>query len=120
VTATTTGCDAPGVTRHAAPYLYMGWGDPPNPSTVMNATGVKWFTMAFILSGGGCTPAWDGNRPLLGGADAQAIAQIRAAGGDVLPSIGGWSGNKLGPHCATPERPEERRVGNGGRARSAA
>lgn len=103
VTATTTGCDAPGVTRHAAPYLYMGWGDPPNPSTVMNATGVKWFTMAFILSGGGCTPAWDGNRPLQGGADAQAIAQIRAAGGDVLPSIGGWSGNKLGPNCATPE-----------------
>ena len=90
-------------TKHAAPYLYMGWGEPPDPSTVMNATGVKWFTMAFILSGGGCSPAWDGTRPLQGGADAQAITQIRAAGGDVLPSIGGWSGNKLGPNCATPE-----------------
>ena len=43
----------------------------PSPATVMSATGIKWFTMAFILSGGGCTPAWDGSRPLTGGADAQ-------------------------------------------------
>ena len=89
--------------KHAAPYLYLGWGDPPDPASVMNETGVRWFTMAFILSGGGCSPAWDGTRPLQGGVDAQAIDQIRAAGGDVLPSIGGWSGNKLGPNCATPE-----------------
>ncbi|MET9269639.1 cellulose binding domain-containing protein [Kribbella sp. NPDC003557] len=90
-------------TKQAAPYLYMGWGDPPNPATVMNATGIKWFTMAFILSSGGCNPAWDGSRPLQGSADANAIAQIRAAGGDIVPSIGGWSGNKLGPNCSTPE-----------------
>ena len=38
----------------------MGWGDPPNPRRVMYATGIKWFTMAFILSCGGCNPAWDG------------------------------------------------------------
>jgi hypothetical protein len=90
-------------TGRAAPYLYMGWGNPPSPTTVMNATGIKWFTMAFILSSGGCNPAWDGSRPLQGGADATAISQIRAAGGDVVPSIGGWSGNKLGPNCSTPE-----------------
>ena len=87
----------------AAPYLYMGWGDPPNPTTVMNATGIKWFTMAFILSSGGCNPAWDGSRPLQGSADANAIAAIHAAGGDVVPSFGGWQGNKLGPNCSTPE-----------------
>ncbi|MEU7894003.1 ricin-type beta-trefoil lectin domain protein [Nonomuraea sp. NPDC049152] len=86
-----------------APYLYMGWGNPPSPATVMNATGVKSFTMAFILSGGGCTPRWDGSRPLTGGADAAAISQIKAAGGSVQVSFGGWSGNKLGPNCATPE-----------------
>ncbi|TDW97958.1 cellulose binding domain-containing protein [Kribbella sp. VKM Ac-2566] len=90
-------------TKQAAPYLYMGWGDPPNPATVMNATGIKWFTMAFVLSSGGCNPAWDGSRPLQGSADANAIAQIRAAGGDIVPSFGGWSGNKLGPNCSTPE-----------------
>jgi hypothetical protein len=59
--------------------------------------------MAFMLSGGGCTPAWDSNRPLQGGVDASTIASIRAAGGDVVPSFGGWSGNKLGPNCATPQ-----------------
>jgi Cellulose binding domain/Glycosyl hydrolases family 18 len=90
-------------TGRAAPYLYMGWGNPPSPTTVMSATGIKWFTMAFILSSGGCNPAWDGSRPLQGSADATAISQIRAAGGDVVPSIGGWSGNKLGPNCSTPE-----------------
>ncbi len=81
----------------------MGWGNPPNPQTVMNATGVKWFTMAFINASGGCNPAWDSSRPLQGSADANAIAQIKAAGGQVVPSFGGWSGNKLGPNCSTPE-----------------
>ncbi|GGS88793.1 chitinase [Planobispora rosea] len=105
VTGTTTGCvdPQPPGKMPGAPYLYMGWGNPPSPATVMNATGIKSFTMAFILSSGGCTPAWDGNRPLTGGADAQAISQIKAAGGSVQISFGGWSGNKLGPNCSTPQ-----------------
>ncbi|MEV7420275.1 carbohydrate binding domain-containing protein [Streptomyces sp. NPDC089919] len=89
--------------KQAAPYYYTGWGNPPSPTTVMNATGVKWFTMAFILSSGGCNPSWDGERPLTGGQDQSAINAIRAAGGDIVPSIGGWQGNKLGPNCTTPE-----------------
>ncbi|MCX2180645.1 carbohydrate binding domain-containing protein [Streptomyces sp. SKN60] len=89
--------------KQAAPYLYLGWGNPPAPATVMNATGIKTFTMAFILSSGGCNPAWDGQRPLTGGVDQSTIAAVRAAGGDIVPSIGGWSGNKLGPNCSTPE-----------------
>ncbi|GAA2860767.1 cellulose binding domain-containing protein [Streptosporangium fragile] len=105
VTATTNGCTNPDPVGKmpGAPYLYMGWGNPPNPATVMSATGVKSFTMAFILSSGGCTPAWDGNRPLTGGADQTAINQIKAAGGSVQISFGGWQGNKLGPNCSTPE-----------------
>ncbi|GAA1694880.1 hypothetical protein GCM10009733_108180 [Nonomuraea maheshkhaliensis] len=107
VTATTSaggggGGDNP--TKMAgAPYLYMGWGNPPNPGTVMDATGVKSFTMAFILSSGGCNPAWDGNRPLTGGADQQAINTIKSKGGSVQISFGGWQGNKLGPNCSTPQ-----------------
>ncbi|GAA3726148.1 hypothetical protein HDA32_003484 [Spinactinospora alkalitolerans] len=83
----------------AAPYLYYGWGDPPDAVRLMQETGVRWFTLAFILSDGGCAPAWDGTRPL-DGADADRIAEIRAAGGDVIPSVGGWSGAKLGENCA--------------------
>ncbi|WP_410655135.1 cellulose binding domain-containing protein [Amycolatopsis sp. lyj-112] len=100
---TTTTSNPPQPGGRGAPYLYMGWGSPPNPQTVMNATGVKWFTMAFVLASGGCNPAWDSSRPLQGSVDATTIAQIKAAGGEVVPSFGGWSGNKLGPNCSTPE-----------------
>ncbi|GLZ35998.1 chitinase [Lentzea sp. NBRC 105346] len=101
-TTTTTGTPPPGGGK-AAPYLYMGWGNPQNPATVMQQTGIKKFTMAFMLSGGGCSPAWDGSRALKGGADESAINSIRGAGGDVEISFGGWSGNKLGPNCSSPE-----------------
>src|SRR6266536_96357 len=88
-------------TKMAAPYYYNGWGDPPSVSTVMSASGIKQFTMAFILAGSGCTPAWDGTRPLTGGVDQTTINTIRAGGGDVEISFGGWSGNKLGPNCSS-------------------
>lgn len=104
VTATTdeTGGEDPRFIQ-AAPYLYLGWGNPPSPTEVMTRTGVKWFTMAFILAQNGCNPAWDSQRPLTGGVDESTIKAIRAAGGDIVPSIGGWSGNKLGPNCSSAE-----------------
>jgi hypothetical protein len=85
----------------AAPYLYLGWGNPQNPTSVMNAAGNTWFTLAFVLSDGGCNPKWDGDRALTGGSDQTAINTIRGAGGDVIPSFGGWSGNKLGEKCTS-------------------
>lgn len=103
-TTTTTTPDEPvSGTGRGAPYLYLGWGNPQDATQVMRDSGVKWFTMAFVLSGGGCTPAWDSTRPLTGGVDEQTINAIRGAGGDIVPSFGGWSGNKLGPNCSTPE-----------------
>ena len=36
--------------------------------------------MAFILSDGGCNPAWDGSRPLAGGHDQQTIKAIQRGG----------------------------------------
>jgi chitinase len=84
-----------------APYEYLGWGSPQKPAGVMSATGVTWFTLAFILSDGGCNPKWDGSRALTGGSDASAITSIRSAGGDVVVSIGGWSGDKLGEKCSS-------------------
>ncbi|MFD9482503.1 chitinase [Streptomyces sp. NPDC059991] len=85
----------------AAPYEYLGWGSPQKPTDVMAATGVKWFTLAFVLSDGGCNPKWDGSRALTGGSDQSAINAIRGAGGDVVVSVGGWSGNKLGEKCSS-------------------
>ncbi|MEU6235117.1 chitinase [Kitasatospora sp. NPDC047058] len=97
--APTAAAAVPGMA--AAPYEYLGWGSPQKPVDVMKATGVKWFTLAFILSDGGCNPKWDGSRPLAGGSDEAAIKSIRAAGGDVMVSVGGWSGNKLGEKCSS-------------------
>ncbi|WP_405626400.1 fibronectin type III domain-containing protein [Streptomyces sp. NBC_00016] len=87
--------------KQAAPYLFEGWGDPPSVSTVMSSTGIKWFTMAFMLDGGGCNPMWDSNRPLAGGVDQSVINQVRSAGGDIVPSFGGWQGSKLGANCSS-------------------
>src|SRR5699024_5366550 len=104
-TGPTTGPTTPpstGTKMASAPYVYPGWGNPPAPSTVVNATGVKAFTIAFVLANG-CNPVWDGEGGLTGGAHASYIAQAQAAGASIVPSIGGWSGNKLGPACSTPE-----------------
>ncbi|MEU6576572.1 carbohydrate binding domain-containing protein [Streptomyces sp. NPDC046805] len=98
---TNAGTGGGGAFKQAAPYLYLGWGDPPSATSVMSATGVKWYTMAFMLDSGGCNPAWDSNRPLTGGTDQSVINQIRSAGGDVVPSFGGWQGSKLGANCSS-------------------
>jgi hypothetical protein len=87
--------------KAVAPYYYTGWGNPPNLTTVMNTTGVKHFTMAFMLNSGNCVPKWDGGRALTGGQDQTAINTIRAAGGDVVVSFGGASGPWLEDTCSS-------------------
>ncbi|MET8584529.1 lectin [Streptomyces collinus] len=95
------GGTTPSAPMAVAPYLYNGWGSPPNPATITQATGVKWFTLAFVLSNGYCNPQWDGSRPLTGGVDQQTVNTVRAGGGDVIPSFGGYSGNKLESSCSS-------------------
>jgi len=90
----------------SAPYLMPFDNSPPNPVEVMNATGQKAFQLAFILApnGGGCSPTWDGTRAVAADTEAAAmIANIRANGGDVSVSIGGYGGTKLGQTCGSPE-----------------
>src|SRR5271170_1088174 len=86
----------------AAPYEYLGWGDPQPPASVIEQSGVKDLTLAFVLDRGACKPEWEGTEPLLGGSGARAIESIRAVGGEVDVSFGGWSGKKLGNSCRTP------------------
>jgi hypothetical protein len=99
--APAAGGGTPAAPMAVAPYLYNGWGSPPNPGTITQATGVKWFTLAFVLSNGYCNPQWDGGRPLTGGVDQQTANTVRANGGDVIPSFGGYSGNKLESSCSS-------------------
>ncbi|MER7974613.1 carbohydrate-binding protein [Streptomyces sp. NPDC096080] len=89
----------------AAPYLMPRDNNPPDPAAIMDATGLKAFQLAFVLApnGGGCTPTWDGTAPVSSDTAVQStIAAIRAKGGDVSVSIGGYGGTKLGQACADP------------------
>jgi len=88
----------------AAPYLMPVSNNPPDPITVMNATGLKAFQLAFILApnGGGCSPTWDGTNAVSSDTTvANVISRIRGAGGDVSVSVGGYGGTKLGQTCGT-------------------
>lgn len=88
----------------SAPYFMPDDNNPPDIAAVMQATGQKAFQLAFILAGSGCTATWDGTTAI--GADpavAAAISTIRAAGGDVSVSQGGYAGTKLGEVCSSPQ-----------------
>src|SRR5690348_14811276 len=89
----------------SAPYLMPFDNSPPDAVQVLNATGQKAFQLAFILApnGGGCSPTWDGTRAVSSDTDAAGlISRIRANGGDVSVSIGGYGGTKLGQTCGSP------------------
>src|SRR3954464_13820476 len=72
------------VSLGGAPYIFPATSNNPNPISVMQTTGVKAFTLAFILAKGGCNPAWDGSGALNGSAIVNRINAIRKAGGDVV------------------------------------
>jgi hypothetical protein len=82
-----------------APYIFPADNGSVNPVSVMQKTGVRAFTLAFILNRGNCSPVWNESASLSNGAITSRINAIRRAGGDVVVSFGGFSGNKLGNAC---------------------
>ncbi|WP_181804492.1 carbohydrate-binding protein [Streptomyces shenzhenensis] len=87
----------------AAPYLMPLDNNPPNAAAIMDATGLKAFQLAFVLApdGGGCSPTWGGTAAVSSDTAVQSVIDtIRAKGGDVSVSIGGYGGTKLGQTCA--------------------
>ncbi|MGW6409973.1 glycoside hydrolase family 18 protein [Streptomyces vinaceus] len=64
-------------------------------------TGVKEFNLAFITSGGGCSPLWGGVTALGDDRVASQISALRAKGGDVRVSFGGAAGSELGLACGS-------------------
>jgi hypothetical protein len=85
-----------------APYYetYLGWT--PSISSTAAASGAKYFTLAFIQSAGkgSCTPTWNGDKSQPIGTDGSDIASLQAAGGDVIPSFGGYSADQGGTEIA--------------------
>jgi chitodextrinase len=64
-----------------------------------NKTGQKFFTLAFITSGGGCTPKWGGTIPMEQNHYVNEIEFLRSTGGDVIVSFGGANGSELAMTC---------------------
>jgi GH18 family chitinase len=89
-----------------APYFETWTTD--SISATSTASGVRYFTLAFLETTGkrSCTLAWNGvkTQTVAAGRYLSDIASLRAAGGDVIPSLGGWSadqgGTEIGDSCS--------------------
>jgi len=76
-------------------------------ATAASQSGAKYLTLAFLetLSKRSCTLAWNGtsSQTVTSGRYLSDIASLRATGGDVIPSFGGWSadqgGTEIGDSC---------------------
>jgi hypothetical protein len=106
--ATAGGAVAATLPTHVfAPYFETWTTD--GITATAQASGVKYFTLAFLetTSKTSCTLAWDGtaSQPVSGGRYLTDIQNLRALGGDVIPSLGGWSadqgGTEIGDSCKT-------------------
>ncbi len=76
--------------------------NPQNITDAINAGGDRNFNLAFVLDSGGCTPAWDGDAAHKVSADSTVtgvVGAVRAKGGDVAVSFGGYNGVELGATC---------------------
>jgi Glycosyl hydrolases family 18 len=74
----------------------------PSISATAQASGAKYFTLAFLQSAGkgSCALDWNGQASQPLNYYASDIAALRAAGGDVIPSFGGYSADQGGTEIA--------------------
>ncbi|HEU4507548.1 MAG TPA: carbohydrate-binding protein [Pyrinomonadaceae bacterium] len=91
-----------------APYIDMGLTASWQLLNIQQQSGIKVFTLGFVVGNGGCTPTWGGvgatvaNDTLPNGTTMLSLVQgVRAAGGDVIISFGGASGTELALGCTT-------------------
>ncbi|MEV4145440.1 ricin-type beta-trefoil lectin domain protein [Amycolatopsis sp. NPDC049691] len=84
--------------HYAAPYLQISDADAGQLAADMNATGTKFYTLAFLTPQSGCTPVWEANGTGVGSFKSQ-ISALQAAGGNVIPSFGGAEGGELAQTC---------------------
>jgi len=81
--------------RIFAPYMYVGSGDNFKLTECDDASGQKYYTIAFIIADKQNNPAWDGRIPMDKNFYADQISAIRSRGGDVIVSFGGEAGTEL-------------------------
>ncbi|GHF37804.1 chitinase [Streptomyces griseosporeus] len=85
-----------------APYFEAWTGE--SPAALSAQSGAKHLTMAFLQTAtkGSCTPYWNGDTsmPIAASSFGADIKTIQAAGGDVIPSFGGYTADTTGTEIA--------------------
>jgi chitinase len=84
--------------QFAAPYLQIDSSDAGDMAADEAATGLKYYTLAFLTPQSGCTPEWEDGGEALGAFTSQ-VSAIQASGGNVIISFGGESGGELAQTC---------------------
>src|SRR6202035_3487248 len=69
----------------AAPYLQISSSDAGDMAADEAATGLKYYTLAFLIPRSGCTPYWEDDGSGVG-AFASQISALQASGGNVAIS----------------------------------
>ncbi len=86
-----------------APYVDVTLYPTPSIAEAYDATGQKYYTLAFVVSSGNCTPSWGGYSSYGTDFYSDEIDTIRAVGGDVIVSFGGANGTELARSCPDEE-----------------
>ncbi|MGF1430627.1 cellulose binding domain-containing protein [Kitasatospora sp. LaBMicrA B282] len=87
----------PGV---AAPFVDLGAFPTPNLQQIAATTGLKQFSLGFIVNGTTpCTASWFNAYDPASGWDKADLDAFRATGGDIRPSFGGANGTELAQSC---------------------
>jgi chitinase len=68
----------------------------------MQASGTKFYTLAFLIPQNGCTAQWEAGGTPVGSYSSQ-IKALQAQGGDVIVSFGGAQGGELAQTCTSVE-----------------
>jgi hypothetical protein len=102
VTATTQGGSSGHLPGIAAPFVDLGAFPTPNLTQIASNTGLRAFSLGFIVNGTqACQATWFNAFTMSQGFAAADIANLRAIGGDVKPSFGGASGTELAQSCTS-------------------
>ena len=86
--------------HYAAPYLQIASSDAGDMAADEAATGLKFYTLAFLIPKSGCTPEWEDDGSGVG-AFASQISALQSSGGNVIPSFGGAAGGELAQTCTS-------------------
>jgi len=88
--------------HYSAPYVDVSAYPSFNLTSAAQASGNRFYTLAFILNtGADCTAGWGPSGSLDSGFLQSDIASLRSMGGDVAISVGGANGSEPVPSCAS-------------------